>query len=169
MVKLNSILPFVTVLVVASVLVGAFFLVSEKLKVNAVDDQLYIKNTEYVSQHINESSGVLYIVPAVVEDQWVCFNETGDQTSLNSLFVLTNNPDASQRSELNLTTTYDDTLFNCSINSTDFAAYQTYMSMNNTEVAVGEFADWTDLLAIVLIAAVLLGILFVVFAARRAM
>jgi hypothetical protein len=168
MVKLDSIIPYILVLVVASMLVGTFFLVSEKLKTNSVNDQTYYTSAGYVNTPINSSAN-LTVLPGVRD--WTCFNDTGtDAAELKSVLVLYNALDPTSDSYIGIgAIAYDSMSFNCSINATDFGGSPTYMSMNKTEVSVGEFSNWFEMLVVVLMASLILGIVVVLFAARRAM
>ena len=167
MVGVKNILPFVSVLVVASVLLATYFVVNDKFKVVIAEDEEHFVEQNYTDTIINVSSNIT-VCPRVKEDQWACYNTTDaagdDLTSLVTLFD--DGGAADEESYLGTTDAalLSDTL-NCSVNCTDFSA-EVFQNLNNTGVAMGEFSSWTDLMAIGIMASIILGLIITALVVR---
>lgn len=162
-------------LIVSLLLISIFFLINQELKDNAAENSVYFTTTSYVAADQLNSTTNMTIPAGVIN--WVCFNSTGtgaadggtgttDTISEIHLIIDSQNPNIP--SVINSTSRHDGADVNCTVNATNYAA-PVYTSLNTSQKAIGEWADWTDIIIIIFAAAVILGLIFLALVSRRAM
>jgi len=163
--EMRNLIGVATVLAVSFILVATFFLVSEQLKGIHADSD-YKASTSFtdtvLSDETNQSLAPR-LLPYGGDNnslEFFCADATtGIQIPTGNLtFFNTNSPETLalvQNAAHNTNVTA-----NCTYNSTDFGT-KTWQSMNNSEISIGSYADWGDMLVVAAMASLILSLVLV--------
>ena len=157
---MQDLIGIATVLVVSFILIATFFLVSEQLKgIHAESDYkaAVITMNDLVIGNNSATTGNVppRLLPYGGTIEAFCKDATSDYAIpiANITFVNSNSPETPSTASVALS----NITVNCTFNATDFAT-TTWQSLNKSEIAMGEFADWGDTLVVAAMAALILSL-----------
>lgn len=165
----KDLVSLAAIIAVASILIGTFFLVNDNLKdIHATSD--YKLATAFTEVAIDNLTAVVLAPRVLGAYEFACFNnESGVLipsvfSGASANFTITNSRSPESTASI-VATDSNNYSANCTYNSTDFSS-NVWQDLNNTEVSVGEFGDWADLLVVGGMAAFILALIIGLIAIR---